>query len=80
MNLVRDYLPADFQQESKMISLHDQRLFRPTLYTLHTDCTHTKGRRLEGIQASGFQSETLTARGIRGNGRIMGIFPLALVR
>ena len=63
-----------------MISLHDQGLFTSAPYTPYRDYTDTKGRRLEGIQASEFQRETLTARGIRGNVRFMGIFPLALVR
>lgn len=63
-----------------MISLNDNRLFTYAPHISCSDYTDTKGRRLEGIQASEFQRETLTARGIRGNVRFMGIFPLALVR
>jgi hypothetical protein len=76
----KDYTPADCKQESKMILLHDQRLFMSVPYISCRDYTDTKGRRLEGIQASEFQRETLTARGIRRNVRFIGIFPLALVR
>jgi len=63
-----------------MISLHDQHLFTSAPYKSCRDYTDTKGRRLEGIQASEFQRETITARGIRGNVRFNGIFPLALLR
>jgi hypothetical protein len=63
-----------------MTSFHDQRLFTSAPYTSCRDYTDIKGRRLEGIQASEFQRETLTARGICGNVRFMGVFRLALVR